>query len=170
MRQIAQPFIILLFILIQCSCNQIHLLTSPNKDFVKHLNSYIDYLDSSFCEAKPLYYIVIETIHKKDITEIKFWYSSGLYNLIHNDMEIIDFVTYKKRHLIFMGEPPKCIMNVRFNNSLNIVEDIGKKYYKKDYDLYKEHPALVGPTMNDYMLLTIKFKGCNLISVKRQYY
>jgi len=170
MRQIVQLFITFLIILIQCGCNKVQLVTNPNKDFMKQLNSYIDYIDSSSYEVDQLHYIVVETIQKKNTTEIHFWYSGSLYTFIHNKSNIIDFVNYNKHHILFIGDLPKCIIKIRSNKSFNVIEDIGKKYYKKDYEIYKVNPSEVGPTLHDYMSLIIRFKDCNLVSVKRQYY
>ena len=170
MKEITQTIIVFLLILIGCSCNRNRISIRSNADFLDQLNAYIAYLDSTNSNRSQFDYIVVEAIHKNNSTEICFWYSDGFYTLVYHKSEIRDLINYNNHHILFIGDFPNCIVKIKFKNSLEVIEEIGSKYYKEEYADYKKDPHLISPTMNDYMSLNIKFIDCELASVKREYY
>jgi hypothetical protein len=150
------------------SCNKANKI-GKNKEFEAALGNYFKYVDSVGFKHN-FDYIFIEATKNRDSTVFVIYLYGGAYYFLHYTERIIDFTDYKKYEIVLIGDYPNDVVNVGRNKKLNIVNDILKVRYPKDYNKFLKDNHSVAPLIYDYMDMTLIFKQDKLISCKRQFY
>jgi hypothetical protein len=143
--------------------------TWKNKEFKQAIDSYCEYVDS--VGFKPNFdYIYIEALKSLDSTVFFVYLVGGAYDFLVDSKKIVDFIIYNKNDIMFIGDFPNDVVEIKKNKRLNIIDDILKVRYPNDYNKYLQDKHSVGPLIYDSMNMTLVFKKNKLISCKRQYY
>lgn len=159
---------ILPLILVLISFNQ-EIKIWENKDFETAIDNYCKYVDSTSYK-KNFDYIYVKATKKNNRVEFIIYLSGGSYDFIEKKERIIDFFSYKGHDILLIGDFPNEVVNIKKNNSLNVLEDVVKKRYHVDYDKFIQEKFAPAPLIYDYMNMTLIFKNDKLVSCKRQYY
>ena len=168
MRIMIQTSILLTLLLVLTFCNK-EFSFWGNREFESAINQYINYLDSVEYNLDSDY-ICIEANQMNDSTKFNIYLWAGAYPFIRYSDTFIDFIKYKKHNLLIIGDFPNRVLRVNKNVKINIINDIIKKKYPKDYEKYLLDNMSVSPLLYDYMDMTLIFKQDRLLSLKRQYY
>ena len=140
-----------------------------NNEFESAINQYITYLDSVNNNLDSDY-IYIEANQMNDSTKFNIYLWSGAYPFLNYSDKFIDFFKYKKHNVLLIGDFPNPVLRIKKNVKINVINDIIKKRFPKDYEKYIRDNNSVGPLLYDYMDMTLIFKQDQLFSLKRQYY
>lgn len=151
--------------LISCSSPETFTGGTKNRNFASALNEYYNYLDS--LTIRPDTYIIVSAESINDTLLLSIHLGGGAYNFFHKP--VIDFVHYKNRDILLVGDFPNEIIKIKKTKESNI-ENIVKERYPDDYKEYLIDKSSVGPIMGDYMKMILIFKKDRLMSFKRQYY
>jgi hypothetical protein len=143
-----------------------------NKEFESAINDYCRYLDTlpNYEIRNGFDYIFIEATQNEDITSFIITLSGGSYNFLNQQDNIKGFFRYKNYDILLLGDFPNEIVDIKMNLTVNSINEIVRKRYPTDYNKYLKDQSSVGPSMYDYMNLTLIFKGDILITYKRQIY
>lgn len=150
------------------SCSE-ESVTWENKDFGMAVNNYCKYLDSVGYKHN-FDYIFVKATTRNDSTLFLIYLCGGSYHFLKEQEEVIDFIQYKGYDILLKGDFPNRIVNIKRNDKLDIIDDIIKERYPKDYEKYVKNNNPVAPLIYDYMDITLIFKGTKLISYKKQSY
>jgi hypothetical protein len=143
---------------------------TSNREFLLHLDEYLQYVDSTKEYTDDFDYIYVEATSRFDSTFFLITLMGGSYTFIDEMNRIKNFIRYKDFNLLFVGDYPNQVIDIRPDKKIDIINDILKKYYKEDYDKYQKDPGSIVPMIYDYMSYNLTYKQDKLISTKKQYY
>ena len=159
-------FYLIIIALLMFSCNNANKFPSNNKEFVKQIDSYLTYIDSTEIYEKDYDYIYIKSICRNDTSYFIIYISGGAYDFTNSKYDFIDFIKYKDYDILLKGDFPNRIVNVLKNENKKLSLEIVKERYPNAYKEYLINPNRVAPLCGDPKEIELWFYKDKLIYKK----
>ena len=158
--------VFLSFPLLSCTQRDV----SFNNDVFEHyLDTYLTYVDSTGY-IKDHDFVIVECSTKGDTILISINKSGGAYSLIYHMPQFVDYFKYNRYDILLVGHFPNDVIHISKNKEINVIEDIVRVNYPRDYQVYLQDPHWVKPLAGEEMELVVTFYKDRFISCKRNYF